>query len=84
MHQAQLVEGLNPLNPNYTEGLGTYGKALSGVAGGADASMGALYQQVQQQASMLSYIDVFHAFMVFVFVVAPLALFLRPGKGGAH
>ena len=84
-HQSQLVEGLNPLNPSYTEGLGRFGDALGGATGDMAASMGALYNEVQQQAAMLSYIDVFHAFMVFVFAIAPLAFFLRPAKGApAH
>lgn len=41
-------------------------------------------QQVQQQAQILSYVDVFWGFMIFVLLVTPLALFLRQGKGGGH
>jgi DHA2 family multidrug resistance protein len=82
VHQSQIVEGLNPLNPNYVEGLSQFGAALSGATQGMAGSVAALYQQVQRQATMLAYIDVFHVFMIFVFAVAPLALLLRPGKGG--
>jgi DHA2 family multidrug resistance protein len=38
---------------------------------------------VSKQAAMLSYIDVYHTLMIFVFCIAPLAIFLRPVKGGA-
>jgi DHA2 family multidrug resistance protein len=84
-HQARIVEGLNPLNPNYTEGLGQIGATLGGATGDPTAQLGVLYQQVQQQASALSYVDVFHAFMIFVLIIAPLGLFVRQGKSaGAH
>jgi DHA2 family multidrug resistance protein len=85
-HQARLVETLNPLNPNYTEGLKQIGKTLGGAAQGMDSQLAVLYQQMQTQAAMLGYVDVFHAFMVFVLVITPLALIVRQGKpaGGGH
>lgn len=87
VHQAHIVEGLNPLNPNYTQGLSQLGATIGSMSQDTMASVGALYQQVQRQATMLAYLDVFHMFMIFVFAVAPLALILRQGKGraaGAH
>jgi MFS transporter, DHA2 family, multidrug resistance protein len=82
-HQDRLVEGLNPLNPSYVEGLGRLGQTVAGS--GSDMSqLGALYQQVQQQARMLSYIDVFHMTMIFVICIIPLGLFLRQGSGGGE
>jgi DHA2 family multidrug resistance protein len=82
-HQARIVEGLNPLNPNYTEGLGQISKTLGG--GDMTNSLSVLYQQAQQQAAALSYNDVFHVFMIFVLVITPLGLFVRQGKAaGAH
>ena len=84
-HQSRIVEGLNPLNPSYTEGLGQITQQLNGAASGSGEQLGVLFQQVQQQASALSYIDVFHALMVFVLCVTPLAIFLRQGTAkGAH
>jgi DHA2 family multidrug resistance protein len=84
-HQARIVEQLNPLNPNYTEGLSQIGKTLSGAASDSTAQLGVLYQQVQQQAVALSYNDVFHVFMIFVLIITPLGLFVRQGKAaGAH
>jgi DHA2 family multidrug resistance protein len=82
-HQARIVEQLNPLNPNYVEGLGQITKTL----GGSDLthSLSVLYQQAQQQAAALAYNDVFHVFMIFVLVITPLGLFVRQGKAaGAH
>ncbi|MBV9842833.1 MAG: DHA2 family efflux MFS transporter permease subunit [Sphingomonadaceae bacterium] len=89
-HQTRLVEGLNGLNPNYNEWINNAGASINGAtqAGGASSDtmagpLGALYQQVQQQATMLSFVDVFHVLMIFVFVVTPLVLLLRPPKPGA-
>ena len=87
VHQSQMVETLNPLNPNYSH-------AISGIAHGlmtrgvpaADASRVAgavLYRTLGQQASMLSYIDVFHVMMWMVFVCVPLVLLMRAPKPGA-
>jgi MFS transporter, DHA2 family, multidrug resistance protein len=45
-----------------------------------------LYRTLGQQASMLSYIDVFHLMMWMVFICLPLVLLMRapkPGKGAA-
>jgi len=87
VHQAQYVETLNPLNPNYTEGIRHTMHALmdQGMAQ-ADAMRAAtaeLYQSLQQQAQMLSYVDVFHTLMWVVFGVLPLVIFMqKPGKGG--
>jgi MFS transporter, DHA2 family, multidrug resistance protein len=89
-HQAHLVEGLNGLNPNYNEWLGQAGAAINGTTQGGvgsgdamTAPLGVLYGQVQQQATMLSFIDVFHMLMVFVLFVTPFVLLLRPPKAGA-
>jgi DHA2 family multidrug resistance protein len=86
-HQAHLVEGLNPLNPSYNQGLAQLGATLGGLSQDAMASVAVLYQQVLRQATMLAYLDVFHVFMIFVFAVAPFALLLRQGSdkaAGAH
>jgi DHA2 family multidrug resistance protein len=91
VHQSQMVETLNPLNPNYSN-------AVSGIAHGlmtrgvpaADASRVAgalLYRTLGRQAGMLSYIDVFHVMMWMVFLCVPLVLLMRapkPGKGPAE
>ncbi|HEY4075485.1 MAG TPA: DHA2 family efflux MFS transporter permease subunit [Rhizomicrobium sp.] len=92
VHQSQYVETLNPLNPNYVRGISELAHQL--VANGlsqADATRAAtaeLYNTLQQQSAMLSYIDVFHVLMWIVFAVSPLVLLLKKpdklqGGGGA-
>ena len=90
-HQSELVWGLNPLNPNYTDWLGQAGRLVPGTAdpsSGATPSLGQLYRQVQEQAAMLSFLDVFRDLMVLVLVLTPVVLFLKPSRnvkgGGAH
>jgi DHA2 family multidrug resistance protein len=90
VHQAQYVETLNPLNPNYAAGISRMAHALTanGVpqAQAARAATAQLYRTLGQQSAMLSYIDVFHVLMWVVFAVLPLVLLLRkPDKleGGA-
>lgn len=85
-HQARLVEGLNPLNPNYTAGLdrlthGLIGQGQSAVAASGEA-VATLYGVVQRQAAMLSFIDVFHVLMVVVLAAIPLLLFMQGQKAG--
>jgi len=84
-HQSTLVEQLNPLNPNYRDWVQTAGPLFGG--GGQPGAMAdpttlaVLYQQVQRQATMLSFLDVFHALMIVVLIVSPVALLMRPPKG---
>jgi DHA2 family multidrug resistance protein len=81
IHQAQYVETLNPLNPNYQYGMQKIIQAL--VAGGQSQwnatrqAGGELYREVVQQAAMLAYIDTFHVLMVVVFCAVPLVLLLQ-------
>jgi MFS transporter, DHA2 family, multidrug resistance protein len=84
-HQAQYVETLNPGNPNYNEGIHRIVTALvaqghSQVAATQQATA-YLYQELQQQAAMLSYLDVFHLLMITIFCVVPLAFLLRKTEG---
>jgi DHA2 family multidrug resistance protein len=88
-HQAVLVNDLNPLNPNYQDWVQKAapmfgGSAQPGVA--ADpTTLAVLYQEVLRQAAMLSFLDVFHALMIVVLIVSPVALLMRPprkGRGG--
>jgi DHA2 family multidrug resistance protein len=88
VHQAQYAETLNPLNPNYVTGLRHITRALSnhglsqGVA--AKSAVAEIYAGLQQQASMLSYVDVFHVLMWVVFASLPLVFLMRkPKKAGA-
>ncbi len=85
-HQSRIVENLNPLNPNYVQGL----SQLSGTIGGAgtgdpsQSQLAALYQMVTKQAAMLAYLDVFHMLAIVMACMVPLAILLRPSKGEGH
>jgi MFS transporter, DHA2 family, multidrug resistance protein len=83
-HQARLVERLDPLNPNYVQGLGQITDAYSGLGAAApNSALAHLYNGTRQQAAMLSYIDVFHTLMVAIFVCLPLLFFMEGRKGTA-
>ena len=81
VHQAQYVETLNPLNPNYASGIRNFTHVLMGQglsqANAAKAATAELYRALTQQAAMLSYIDVFHTLMLVVFVAIPLVFLMR-------
>jgi DHA2 family multidrug resistance protein len=90
VHQAQYSEALNPLNPNYvhaTQAM-THNLVAHGLSQGAasQAAGALLYRSLGRQASMLSYIDVFHTLMWIVFACLPLVLLMRAPKarGGVH
>ncbi|WP_217433768.1 DHA2 family efflux MFS transporter permease subunit [Caulobacter sp. S45] len=85
-HQARYVETLNPLNPNYTQGLGQMSQQLQG-AGQPSAfvnqqALGQLYNQLNQQAGMLSYIDAFRLLMFITLCCLPLLLLMQKPSGG--
>ncbi len=88
-HQARIVEGMNPLNPNFANALQAAQHALPGAGGGEAARLGALqnlYQLASQQAQMLAYVDAFKVLMIIIAVAFPIVMLLRstkPGKG-AH
>jgi DHA2 family multidrug resistance protein len=93
-HQAHYVEGLNPLNPNYVNGLSQMSQALQNAGQSAIAApeqaLGRLYQSLNQQAAMLAYIDTFHTLMIIIFCCIPLVLLMQgpqkggPSQGGGH
>jgi MFS transporter, DHA2 family, multidrug resistance protein len=83
-HQAQYVEGLNPLNPGYAQGLQRITHALMdrglSQAEATKAAAAELYRMLEQQANMLSYVDVFHVLMLIVFAALPLVFLMRKPK----
>jgi DHA2 family multidrug resistance protein len=85
-HQARMVEQLNPLNPNYVQGLARTSHVLAAAgqppAQAQQQAVGLLYRQVGQQAQMLSYVEVFHILMLVVFAAIPLLLLMQGRKPG--
>jgi DHA2 family multidrug resistance protein len=87
IHQAQYVETLNPLNPNYVAGIArmTHTLMAHGLsqANASKAAVAQLYHSLGIQVSMLSYIDVFHVLMIMVFASLPLVLIMQKPQKGA-
>jgi DHA2 family multidrug resistance protein len=85
-HQAHMVERLNPLNPNYANGIVQLGQTLAahGVPKGQanEAAISLLYRNVLQQSQMLSYIEIFHILTIVVFAAIPLLLIMQGKKPG--
>lgn len=89
VHQAQYVETLNPLNPNYAAGTQQIAQTL--IAHGVPAAQAAklasaeLYRQLLQQSQMLSYVDAFHVLMIIVLCALPLVFLMHgAGRGASH
>ena len=87
VHQSQLVESLNPLNPDYTMALKNAAHVLTSFgqpqAQSTQEASAQLYRALGQQAQMLSYIDVFHTLMLVVFGALPLLLLMQGQAAGA-
>lgn len=80
IHQSEMVQSLNPLEPKYNQWL----EAARGILPGGDqTAIAVLYSQMQRQAVMLSFIDVFYYLMIVVIVVSPLVFLMRAPKTGA-
>ncbi len=85
VRQSRLVEHLNPLAPNYPTGVANIENALKGAgmaaAQATRAAQGELYQIVVRQATMLGYLDVFRALMVYTLCAIPIVFLLKaPAK----
>src|SRR6185312_5303918 len=80
-HQARYAEALNPLNPNYTNGIDQITRALTahGVPPGeaTPLAIGHVYRALIQQTMMLSYVEAFHLMMIVIFCALPLVLLMR-------
>jgi DHA2 family multidrug resistance protein len=87
--QSQLVHNLSPLSEGYNRLVAndTQQIVLAGHPAGTTAT-GLIYQQLQAQAAILAYDDLFRTCAIIAFVVAPLCfLFTRiraAGGPGAH
>ena len=86
-HQARYVEALNPLNPNYVQGLGQMSQQLQGngqpAAFANQQALGQLYNQLNQQAGMMSYNDAFRTLMFITLCCLPLLLLMKGPQGGS-
>ncbi|NDV87239.1 DHA2 family efflux MFS transporter permease subunit [Aurantimonas aggregata] len=69
--RADLVAGLNPFNPNFTNAVATMGMDQT-------TTLGVLNQQVQAQAAMIAYVDDFKLMMIITLCAVPLLAFMKP------
>jgi DHA2 family multidrug resistance protein len=93
-HQARYAETLNPLNPSFTHGLDVMTQQLTGAgqpsAAAPQQALGMVYNSLNTQAGMLSYIDAFQFLMVVTFCSLPLLLLMQKppsgqaSQGGGH
>ncbi len=85
IRQSRLVEHLNPLAPNYPGGINSIENALKGAgmaaAQATEAAQGELYRIVGRQATMLGYLDVYRALMVYTLCAMPVIFLLKSSKG---
>jgi DHA2 family multidrug resistance protein len=89
LHQFHLVEHLTPFSRNLQETLPQitqmlqergFVPPLQGQGG-----LGVIYKQLLQQASMLSFNDVFFSLALMMTLILPLVLFMKkPGQGGTQ
>ncbi len=84
-HQSRLVEHLTPYNMTYVAALKNFAARLhhqgSGTVAGSDQALGSIYNAVQQQAAMLSYLDVFWTMMLGTLAVILIVFMLRKTEG---
>ncbi len=85
-HQSRLVEHVAPSNVAYQQTLQQVTEYFAAHGGSAAQAQQLAFawiaRQVQTQASLLAYIDVFWTLMVISIAAVPLALVLRRTKGG--
>lgn len=82
-HQTELVQKLNPLDPNYIDWLAKAKGAFAGLGDPTMLPQAILYQQVQRQAAMLGFLDVFRSLMVLILILLPVVIFMNSGKGAS-
>jgi DHA2 family multidrug resistance protein len=86
-HQSRLVESVIPSSVPYQHALSKAMHYFSSVGGSGGSARGQAFawigEQVQRQASLLAFIDVFYALMLMALAAVPLALILRNVKLGA-
>jgi DHA2 family multidrug resistance protein len=80
-HQSRLVEQLQGLNPAYPDYAHQIGNSL-GSASDSMTTLAGIYQQLIEQATLLSYLDGFRILGILFLAMLPLLLFIRAGKGG--
>jgi DHA2 family multidrug resistance protein len=82
-HQSRLVETVQPLNGTYSDYASQLAHAL-GTTPDSAGTLANLYQQINGQATLLSYLEDFKVIGLIFLALLPLLLFIRPSKGDAR
>ncbi len=77
LHQTRLVENVSAYDTETTQRLSQLQDFFTSHGGTAQQALGQIYSEVQRQASMLSYIDVFLTMTVIALLVVPVAFLLK-------
>jgi len=80
-HQVTLGAHVSRLDPQYTQMLKGLAARFGSDTAGQQQANGLIEQMVGQQASMLSYIDVFQMLSIGALLIIPLAFLLKRGSG---
>ncbi|WP_343714868.1 DHA2 family efflux MFS transporter permease subunit [Inquilinus sp.] len=87
VHQSYLAGHASPSDLGYQQGLDQATAHFlaqgAGQAAAQQQAFGWIGQLVQDQATLLSYIDVFQALAILALLMVPVALLLRRGRSGA-
>ncbi|MGA8538947.1 MAG: DHA2 family efflux MFS transporter permease subunit [Terriglobales bacterium] len=87
VHQSQLVEKLNPANPQFQAALRSLTTIFSGKGAGAGSAQQHAYAMLQanviRQATMLAYIDNFWVLGVLIGCLIPCVFLIKRTKPGA-
>lgn len=78
-HQSRLVEYAHHLNPAYPDYAQQIGSAL-GVSSNASTTMAYVYQNIIDQATLLSYLDNFKVLGIVYLCLLPLLLLVSPNE----
>jgi DHA2 family multidrug resistance protein len=82
-HQVALAAHVSALDPQYVQTFQNLSQRFGGDAAGQQQANGLIGSLVQQQASMLSYLDVFQLLGIGVLLIVPLVFLLKRGEPGA-
>ncbi len=77
-HQARLVEGITAYNPGVQQATSSLGRMLGGESvESSRQAMGVIYGETLRQASVMSFLDLFHLLGVLFLLMIPLVWLMR-------
>ena len=78
LHQARLVEGITAYNPGVQQAMRSLGRMFGGDGGdGSRRAMGVIYGETVRQASVMSFLDLFHLLGILFLLMIPLVWVMR-------